>query len=144
MIRISHHIRIQRPMAEVFAFLGDPNQYPAWQVVMEHVKATDGMREGSVVSFTRTSELGDSITGSIRITRNNSRDVMESVSIGGALENRVRFELQPDGLAATFFTIVIESKPRAAMPREAETAVEYIVDTRTKSDIIRLKQVLES
>lgn len=144
MIRTIHHIRINRPLADLFAFLEDPDQYPAWQLVMEHVKATNGMREGSLVSYTRTSELGDNVTGSIRITRNNGHDLLESVSVGGALETRVRFELKPDGPTSTFFTVLIESKPRAAMPREAETALEYIIDTRTQGDVNRLKQVVES
>lgn len=130
-------------MAEVFAFLEDPDNYPAWQVVMSHIKATDNMREGSLVTYTRTSELGDSITATIRITKNNGRDVMESVSVSGPFENHVRLSLTPAGPGATLFRIDISTKPSVAMPPHAESTLEYIVDARTLADANRLKQVLE-
>ena len=143
MIRVTHEIGIQRTMAEVFEFLEDPANYPAWQVVMSHIVATNEMREGSLVTYTRTSEMGDSLTSTIRITKNNGFDLMESVSVRGPLENIVRLSLKPDGPAATLFRVDIISKPIAAMPPDSETALEYIIDARTEADAARLKQVLE-
>jgi uncharacterized membrane protein len=144
MIRHTSQIRIRRPMAEVFAFLNDPANYPLWQTVMHDISATDGMQVGSHVTYTRSSDLGERLTMTIKITVNDGHHRMESVSVGGIFDSRVRLELAPASDTETIFIVNLESKRHPALPSEAIAALQYLTDERTIADGRRLKEVLES
>lgn len=143
MIHISKNIRLKRPPSRVFEFLQDPHNYTLWQITMEKIQATDGMQVGSRITYTRTSEMGERVKGAIRISKNNGRDLLESESVGGLFDTRVRFDLEPAG-PHTLFKVDIKSIPLSPLPPDAESTIKYVFGLRTESDLRRLQSVLEN
>ena len=133
--------RIARPMAEVFAFLQVVDNYPLWQVDNAPVSASNGLNKGSRITSVRKSKPGAGLTTTIEITQNNGRDHIESVTVSGKYRLKTSYKLSPEG-EATKFVIEIDGQA-LSLPKEAETALQYLAESQTQEDLARLKLVLE-
>jgi carbon monoxide dehydrogenase subunit G len=136
----AHTIEIERPVAEVFAFVTEPAHYPRWQPTLVSVEHAPGpLRLGSVATEVRRF-LGREMETTWNCVEHRpcSRSAIESED--GPVPFRGTFALEPSE-AGTRFTWTVELS--GATSRLAGPLVSRATKSELKANSDRLKALLE-
>ena len=141
MVITSHTIEIAKPLPEVFAFLNDPQNYQLWQSNLVEIQATNGMNEGSVITFTSMG-LGRKFDLEAHITVNNGRDRIEATSTRGPLTFESKYFLEDAGDGTR---VHLSSDIRThGIFNLASGVLQSMGESKQQADLKQLKIVLEN
>ena len=143
-MKLEHSLEIALPPAEVYAYLADPANLPAWQ---EEIEAVERDGEGVLTAgetFTeRRSFLGRSLESKVEVIAAEPGREFTIRTRAGPLPFTVRHLLEPTPDGGTALTVVGEaSVPRAI--RLVAGGAARAARGRFEGDFTRLKQVLEA
>jgi uncharacterized membrane protein len=143
MIKASHGIVIDRPAEEVFAYLVDPANLPAWQPSAKSVVLkTDGpLGLGSQLADTRE-VLGKEIETVLEVTAFEPGREFSFRTISGPIRSTVVHRLEPRG-RATEVTLAMEGEATGVL-RFAGRLAQGRVQQEVESNLARLKAALEA
>jgi uncharacterized protein YndB with AHSA1/START domain len=110
-------ITVDRPIAEVFAFLADGMNEPAWRPGVTNVGhvADTGTTVGATYTQTMKGPAGRAIPGDYRITRYEEPTRLDFEVIAGPARPTGRFDLRETTPGTTEVTFTIDLKPRGLM-----------------------------
>jgi uncharacterized protein YndB with AHSA1/START domain len=117
MTRIEHHLQIDRPATEVFAFLADGANNPLWQPpVIETTHAARPLGVGTTFHQKMRHPLGFKVSADYRIVSYvPSRELAFQTSSGGLIRPTQRYELTANSDGSTTLRTVIEYHPHGLM-----------------------------
>jgi uncharacterized membrane protein len=142
-IRFDLDVVIERPVADVFAYLTDVRNLPNWQTSAEEA---DWERDGAVGVGSRMRErrtfIGRTIETTLEVTAFELNGLFELQSAGGSIPLRVRHELEPAN-GSTRVRIAVEGEP-GGLFKFAERMAAKQAERQFTRDFERLKEVLES
>ena len=141
MVVSRHQVVVKRPLKQVFTYLMNLENYPVWQSGLVRVAATDGMSEGSFITFTAMG-LGKSFKLVAHVTENNGRDQFRAKSHRGPITFDSSYKLSEvaDGTKIELKNqIETHSVFNLALP-----VLQAMGDSKYQADLETLKAVLES
>lgn len=117
MAHASETVTVARPIAEVFAFLADGLNEPAWRPGVANVGHVEGTGPGVGATFTQTMKGpgGRRIPGDYRITRYEEPTRLEFAVIAGPARPVGRFDLRETTAGVTEVTFTLDVTPRGLM-----------------------------
>jgi uncharacterized protein YndB with AHSA1/START domain len=117
MTRIEHDVRLDRPAAEVFAFLAHGENNPRWQpLVTETAPTSEPLGVGTRFHQRMRHPLGFTVSADYRIVGYApARELVLQTDSGGPIRPTQRYTLSagPDG--STTLRVTITCRPRGAM-----------------------------
>ena len=136
-------VEIVRPPAEVYAFLADPSNLPAWQEGVEEVRDTTGEPLPAGARFTEVrSFLGKRVQSTLEVTASEPGRELSLQTVEGPVRVSVRHLLEAVG-PGTRLTVVGEADPGKLLGLGGPL-VRKVAERRARSDFARLKAVLEA
>ncbi len=144
MMRFEHEETVERPPAEVFAYLSDPANLPTWQgSVVETRKESDG--ETAVGSrFTEVrSLLGRKIESQLEVTEYEPGKTFSLRVVSGPVRMTVRHLLEPAPGGATRIRVLGEGDPGGVV-RMPGPILARAVKKQAQGDFATLKRLLEA
>jgi len=140
-VRLEHELTIARAPAEVFAFLADPANLPAWQHSVQRVASPERPAVGTRFAEER-SRLGRVFRSTLEIVELESDRLFTIRVVEGPVTARIRHELAaaPGG---TRLSILAEAD-FDRLPRLVRSVVARTVDNELARDFANLKRILES
>jgi uncharacterized protein YndB with AHSA1/START domain len=142
-IRFDLDVVIDRPVADVFAYLTDVRNLPDWQATAQRA---DWERDGAVRVGSRLRErrlfMGRTIESTLEVTAFEPDRLFELESEGGPIPLRVRHELEPSN-GSTRVRVAAEGEPRGLI-KLAERMAAKQAERQFTRDFERLKEILES
>jgi uncharacterized membrane protein len=139
-MRVEHELRIERPCAEVFAYLSDPSNLPRWQRTVSTVEPPDRIETGSRFSEVR-SAAGRRFRTTLEITELDPGRVFTIRALDGPVRGTIRHRLEPDG-AGTRLQVTADAN-LDRLPRLVRSLVSRQVEGEFARDLVRLKELLE-
>lgn len=115
MAHASQSVTVLRPITEVFAFLADGLNNPAWRPDVTSITLRSGTGLGAEYSQTMRGPGGRSIDGDYRITRWDAPNRLDFEVTAGPARPVGSFTLSASGDSATEVTFTLELKPRGLM-----------------------------
>jgi carbon monoxide dehydrogenase subunit G len=140
-VRYDHGIRIERPPAEVFAFLADPRNLPLWQSGVEEVRLEGEPAKGARFTEVR-SLLGKRIESTVEISAYVPAERFAIRIVDGPVQLEVDHLLRDDG-GATELTVSGEGDPGKRF-RFASGVLAKAVRHQAAADFERLRELLEA
>ena len=141
-MRLERAIVIERPAAEVFAFVSDPTNLPAWQSTVLGVQV-DG---GPVAVGSRFGDVRDfgprRFETTVEVTALEPCRRLDLHVTGAPVPIDIRHVFEEEN-GATRMRISIEGQPRRAL-RLAAIAMTKAAEHVIEGDLARLKRVLEA
>jgi len=136
-------IEIARTPEDVFAYLSDVSNLPAWQSGVRSAELVDGgeVRKGARMVESRN-VLGKELRTTLEISELEPPRVFALHALDGPAPFDVRHELEAAG-AGTRLRVTVEGDP-AFLPGFASGLVARRLEKQVRKDFERLKQVLES
>jgi uncharacterized protein YndB with AHSA1/START domain len=140
-VRLEHSLVVRRPPEQVFAFVADPANLPAWQLGIAEVRPLSpepslGSQHVEVRIF-----LGKRIEQTLEVTAFEPPSRLDLAVVDGPLALRVSHMFSED-VAGTLLDVVGEGDV-GTLFRLAEPLVVRAVKRQSRIDFERLKQVLE-
>jgi len=131
-------ITIDRPIAEVFAYVADPGNFPVWNSAVQEVKPTsrDPLRVGSTYRMERELPTGPAVNQLEIVARESPREFAIRTTAGPTpFHYRYRFAGKDDATVIEFDGQVDLPSVAGLMPQLVRRGVEHNLTT--------LKLVLE-
>ena len=143
MVKLEHDVVVERPVAEVFAYLTDPANVPEWQSdVLEARKEFEGPpRPGSRWCEVRKF-LGRRIEQTIEAVAYEPEREFTLRVVAGPIPFEVRHLFSPDG-DGTRITVEGEGEP-GRLFKVGKRFVTRAVERQFQRDFGRLKEILEA
>jgi uncharacterized membrane protein len=142
-IRFDLAVVIDRPVADVFAYITDVRNLPDWQASAEKA---DWEGDGAVGVGSRMRErrtfVGRTIETTLEVTAFEPDRLFELESAGGPIPLRVRHEFEPAN-GSTRVRVAAEGKP-GGLFKLAERMAQKQAERQFTRDFERLKEILES
>lgn len=140
-MRREHELTIARAPAEVFAFLADPANLPAWQHSVQRVTAPEQVAVGTRFVEER-SRLGHVFRSTLEIVELEPDRVFTIQVVDGPMTARIRHELAavPEGTRLS----VLADADLDRLPRLVRSVVARSVDGELTRDFAALKRIVES
>jgi carbon monoxide dehydrogenase subunit G len=132
-VRAGLTIEIARTPDDVFAYLTDVSNLPAWQAGVKSATLRDGQIEES------RSLLGRELRTSLEIVEQEEPRLFTLRALDGPVPFTVRHELEPAG-GGTRLTVTAEGD----VPGFAARLLARQAEKQFRKDFERLKQILES
>ena len=135
-------IEIARAPEDVFSYLTDASNVPAWQSGVRSAELVDGgePRTGARMVESRNL-LGKDLRTTLEISEYEPPRVFALHALDGPAPLDVRHELEPAG-EGTSIRVVVEGDP-AFLPGFAGGLVARRLEKQVRRDFERLKQILE-
>ena len=127
-------IEIARTPEEVFSYLTDVSNLPAWQAGVKSARLREGRIEES------RSLLGRELRTTLEIVEHEEPRVFTLRALDSPVPFTVRHELEPEGGGATRLTVTAEGD----VPGFAAGLLARRAEKQFRKDFERLKQILES
>ncbi len=142
MITVTESIAIDRPQADVFAYLGDPRNRVEWDssVISEELTSPEPIEAGSTLR-TRMLAVGREVTFEWRIERFVPPTGLTVASTSGPMETTLRIEITCMDAACTV-AATIEAEPSGLM-RLVEPMIADAVRRNLGGGLARVKGILE-
>ena len=141
MIEVEHTFEIERPPAEVFAYLTDVARLPEWQSSAESAELEGELRAGARIKEVRTF-MGRRASSTLEVTEYDPPRRFSLHVVEGPIEYAVEHALEAvDG--RTRITFVGRGETRR-VPRLMHGAVRRAVERQFVRDLETLKRTLES
>jgi len=118
MVHAEQTVTVERPIADVFAFLADGTNDPSWRlqvISVTHVEGTDGTGEGATFAQTMKGPVGRKINGAFKFTRFDEPNRLDFQVIAGPVRPLGSFELRELSPTTTEVTFTVDLKPRGLM-----------------------------
>jgi len=142
MIKVEHSVVINRPVAEVFAFVTDPANETKWQdgVVSVKVTSAGALGVGSEVAETRKF-MGRDMVSKIKVStyEANKKYIFKVADGPVPFEMSQSYESTGNG---TKISVAIEGEPGGFF-KLAEGMVRKQLETQIAADFERAKKILE-
>jgi uncharacterized membrane protein len=134
---------IDRPIAQVYAFLSNPLNLPRWQAMVKEVKAASPGETGPGSAFNVTSEmLGRHIDGKMEIVEMKVDESFAFTIAAGPMRLQVNVSFKTVG-TGTKVGLHAQGEP-GGLFKMAEGVLAGQVKNQMESNLARLKTVLES
>lgn len=108
-------VTVDRPIAEVFAFLADGTNNPAWRPEVTTIRHVSGSGLGTEYAQTMKGPGGRSIPGDYRLTRFDEPNRLDFEVTAGPARPSGSFVLRDTGSGSTEVTFTLDLKPRGLM-----------------------------
>jgi len=141
MVRFDQTIEIARPQREVFEFLNQLENYLLWQSNLSDISATNGMTDGSTITFTQTG-LGQKIKLSGQVALNNGTDQIKVTSARGPIHFESSYQLRSVNASTTSLTLENRIDPGTFFAL-AGPVLQHLAEVRYEADLKTLKAILE-
>ena len=143
MVKLEHDVAVERPVAEVFAYLSDPANVPAWQSgVVEARKEF----EGPSVAGSRWREvrkfLGRRLESTVEVTEHEPDRAFSLRVVSGPVPFEVRHTLEPTN-GGTRIKLVGQGEPGGFF-KLAEPLVARQAKRTFEHDFATLRDILEA
>ncbi len=143
MVKASTSVEIDRPAAEVFAFVADFPNNPRWQRGMRACRWTSAPPHGVGSTYEQEARfLGKDVRNRFRLTAFEPGRRVSFESTGGSFPIAVTRTVEPLGPDRARFTEEVEGDARGFY-RIAEPLLCVMVRRSIKRDFPRLKRLLE-
>ena len=142
-MRVEHELVVNRPVAEVFAYLTDVKNVPEWQtsVIETRLDFEGAVRRGARFGETRTFG-GRQVSSTLEVTEHEPDRRFSVRVVSGPVPLEVRHSLEPsDG--GTRIRIVGEGEP-GGLFKLAGRLVAAQAKRQLETDFARLKRLLEA
>ncbi|MGZ4448014.1 SRPBCC family protein [Oryzihumus sp.] len=135
---------VERPVAAVAAYAGDPTNAPEWYANIASVewRTEPPVRVGSRMDFV-ASFLGRRIAYTYEVTELVPGERLEMRTAQGPFPMRTTYTWEPVGDARTRMTLRNDGEPRG-FGRVAAPVMATAVRRATTADLRRLKRILEA
>jgi carbon monoxide dehydrogenase subunit G len=140
-VRVEHTVVIERSPADVFAFLADPANLPAWQRSCVATEVEGPLDVGSRFAETR-SFLGRHARTLVEVVELEPGRLFTVEVVEGPIALVVHHRLEQAG-TGTRVSVVAEGEP-AGLLRLGNRFVVGAIEQETRDDFARLKELLES
>lgn len=143
MFTITEVVTVDRPIDEVFAFVGDARNRPQWDasVISESLTSPEPIGVGSTI-HTRMKTYGRVVEFDWRVQRFDPPTGMTVVSTSGPMATTLHFALSETDTGC-ILRASIDAKPTGMMAF-AEPMIAASVRSNLSTGLARLKVVLES
>jgi carbon monoxide dehydrogenase subunit G len=138
--RFSLTSEIDRPPAEVFAYLTDVQRLPEWQSSAVSAEAEGQIREGSRITE-RRKFIGRDIRTEIEVTAYDPPRRFDVTSRGGPVAYSIHHSLEPSP-RGTRLHVEVEAKVGTMMRIAAQGPLK-LAEREFRADFERLKGILE-
>ena len=108
-------VTVDRPIAEVFAFLADGTNDPSWRHQVISITHVEGTGEGATYAQTMKGPGGLKINGAFKFTRYEEPTRLDFQVIAGPARPVGSFELREVSPATTEVRFTVDLKPRGLM-----------------------------
>ncbi|MEA4909579.1 MAG: hypothetical protein GYA17_09425 [Chloroflexi bacterium] len=143
MIQFETSILIDRPMADVAAFLADPLNLPRWQSMVLDIQPTSAGPLGAGSTFATTSEvMGRRLEGRLQISHYDLPEQLGFSVTSGPMSVHIDLRLKPAG-SGVKLGVHAQGEPGGAL-KLAGPMLERQVRSQMEANLARLKTVLES
>ncbi|MEP6599478.1 MAG: SRPBCC family protein [Actinomycetota bacterium] len=115
MAHAEHSVIVNRPIAEVFAFLADGTNNPSWRPDVTSIRHVFGSGVGAQFAQTMNGPGGRSIPGDYRITRYDGPTRLDFEVTDGRARPTGSFVLRETVPGSTEVTFTLDLKPRGLM-----------------------------
>lgn len=144
MVRASTSVEIDRPPAEVFAFVADFSNNPRWQRGMRACRWTTAPPHGMGSTYEQEARfLGKDVRNTFRVTAFEPERRVSFESTSGSFPIAVTRTVEALGPGRARFTEEVEGDARGFY-RMAEPLLGLLVRRSIKRDFPRLKRLLET
>jgi len=133
-VRAELTIEIERPPAEVFAFMTDVTHVPEWQAGVKSAERQDGRIEEARSLF------GRELHTTLEIVEETPPHVFTLSALNSPVPFTVRHELEPADGGGTRLTVIADGD----VPGFAAGLLARRAEKQFRKDFERLKQILES
>jgi carbon monoxide dehydrogenase subunit G len=140
-VRLEHELTVARAPAEVFQFLSDPANLPAWQRSVQRVTPLGDISVGARFVEER-SRLGKVFRSTLEITELEPDRLFTIRVVDGPVPAKIRHELSP-APGGTRLSVVAEAD-LDRLPRVVRSVVSRSVDGELTRDFAMLKRIVES
>lgn len=141
MVRVEHELEIDRPPAEVFAFITDPAKVPEWQATALDARLeSERMEKGARIVEVRKI-LGRELETTFQVEEYEPDRRYDLGVLSGPVSFRVSQNLERSN-GGTKMRILVEGEP-AGFFEYAEPEIERRVRRQLEDDFRMLKLVLE-
>jgi carbon monoxide dehydrogenase subunit G len=140
-VRLQHELTIARTPAEVFAFLANPVNLPAWQGSVQRVTVPEHVAAGTRFTEERA-RMGRVFRSTLDVVELEPDRLFTIRVVEGVVPARIRHELsaEPGG---TRLSVVAEAD-LGRLPRVVRSLVARSVDSELRRDFATLKRIVES
>jgi uncharacterized protein YndB with AHSA1/START domain len=115
MAHATQTVTVDRPIAEVFAFLADGTKDPSWRPEVIRITHVEGRGQGATYAQTMKGPAGRKIKGDFKFTRYEEPNRLDFDVIAGPARPHGSFELREVSLTTTEVTFTMDLKPRGLM-----------------------------
>ena len=142
MFTVTEVVSIDRPIAEVFDFVGDARNRPQWDssVISEELTSPEPVGVGSTI-HTRMKALGREVEFDWRVLQHEPPTGMTVTSTSGPMETIMHFELTGTD-ASTVVRATLEASPTGLM-KLVEPMISESVRSNLATGLARVKVILE-
>jgi len=134
-----HELEIERPPADVYAFLADPENLPRWQSEVLEVRRESETRFREVRTF-----IGRRIESTLEVTAAEPGREFALRSASGPVRFSVRHLLEPAGEGRTLLRVVGEAEGAGGLFKLGGRLLKRAAERRFQEDFARLKDILEA
>jgi carbon monoxide dehydrogenase subunit G len=139
-VRLEHELTIARPPTDVFAFLADPANLPAWQHSVQRVTSPQEVAVGTRFVEER-SRLGRVFRSTLEIVELEPDRVFTIQVVDGLVNARIRHELAAVS-EGTRLSVLAEAELNR-LPRLVRSLVARTVDGELARDFAALRRIVE-
>lgn len=142
MFTVTEVVSIDRPIAEVFDFVGDARNRPQWDssVISEELTSPEPIGVGSTI-HTRMKAVGREVEFDWRVLEHEPPTGMTIASTSGPMDTTLHFVLTGTD-AATVVRATIDANPTGMM-RLVEPMISDAVRNNLSTGLARVKVILE-
>ncbi|MEX0674387.1 MAG: SRPBCC family protein [Gaiellaceae bacterium] len=134
-----HELEIERPPADVYAFLADPENLPRWQSEVLEVRRESETRFREVRTF-----IGRRIESTLEVTAAEPGREFSLRSSSGPVRFSVRHLLEPAGEGRTLLRVLGEAEGAGGLFKLGGRLLRRAAERRFQEDFARLKDILEA
>lgn len=145
MISVAFTIEIDRPPAEVFAYLTDPAKLPEWMAIKRSATPDPPgpLRTGSRIAEVNAGPFGREMTSTIAVERLEPDHAFDLRPLDGPIRVAARHRLAPTPAGGTRIDYVAEGAVHGPL-RLAEPILRRVLGRSFRRDYAELKRRLEA
>jgi uncharacterized membrane protein len=136
MAHAAQTVTVNRPIAEVFAFLADATNDPSWRPQVISLTHVEGAGEGATFAQTMKGPGGRKINGAFRFTRYEEPNRIDFQVIAGPVRPVGSFELREVSPATTEVTFTVDLKPRGLM-----VLITPLINKQVQAEVSNIKNL---
>jgi uncharacterized protein YndB with AHSA1/START domain len=129
-------VTVDRPIAEVFAFLADGTNDPSWRPQVISITHVEGTGEGATYAQTMKGPAGLKINGAFKYTRYEEPNRLDLQVIAGPGRPVGSFELREVSPATTEVTFTVDLKPLGLM-----VLITPLINKQVQAEVSNIKNL---